>query len=341
MSLGFLNESLHGNVVVERIESALLRDNPLGDPAVRHLPVYLPPAYHAATAAYPLVVVLSGLFGSSAGWLGFRAFDENLFQLVDRLIAEKALPPVVLAFPDCSTRYGGGQYLDSSGTGPYQRHVAEEVLPLLEAHFRVRREARFHAVAGKSSGGFGALRLAMARPGLFAHAASSAGDLHFEMTVRPEIARFPAAIARLGGLEAFLPRVPGLRKLGGDEAVALNMLAQASSYSPAAAAPGFRLPIDAQSGELDEEVFGLWRAQDPAERVTRIAAEAEALAGLRTLLVEAGDRDEFHAELGARVFAHRCRAQGIELIHREYEGGHFGATWRWGEILPLLLERME
>ena len=340
MSLGFLSEQLRGNIVVERIESALLRDNPLGDPHVRHVPVYLPPLYHTSRERYPLVVVLAGLFGSSAGWLGFRAFDENLFQLADRLIAEKTIPPCLLAFPDCSTRYGGGQYLDSAGTGRYQSHLADELLPQLIAHYRVRPEPRCLAVAGKSSGGFGALRLAMARPGLFSHCASSAGDLHFEMTARPEIARLPAALARLGGLGAFLAQIPALRKLGADEACALNVLALSSSYTPSDTPPGFRLPIDLETGELDEEVFAMWRAQDPAERVTQIPAETEALAGLATLYVEAGDRDEFHAELGARVFAHRCRARGIDIIHREFEGGHFGATGRWGEMLPLLLERM-
>jgi enterochelin esterase family protein len=340
MSLGFLNELLHGNMVVERVDSRLLRGNPLGDPPIRHCPVYLPPGYHAATRRYPLVLILAGQFGNSAGWLGFRAFDENIFQLADRLMAQGAMSPAVLAFPDCFTRYGGGQYLDSAGTGPYQSHLADELLPLLDAHFRLRGDAAGRAVAGKSSGGFGALRLAMARPGLFAHCACSAGDLHFDMTLRPEIARLPAALARLGGLAAFLERLPALRKLGADEACALNLLALASAYSPTREPPGFRLPIDPASGELDEEVFALWRAQDPAERLSAHRAERDALAALRTLYLEAGDRDEFHAELGARVFAHRCRAQGIELIHREYEGGHFGATWRWGEMLPLLLERM-
>lgn len=340
MSLGFLNERLRGTLVVDRLESRLLRDNPLGDPAVRHLPVYLPPGYHTATTRYPLVLVLGGLFGSAAGWLQFHAFDENLPELADRLITEGVLPPCLLAFPDCLTRYGGGQYLDSAGTGLYQSHLADEVLPLLDSHYRLRGDAAGRAVAGRSSGGFGALRLVMARPRLFAHCASGSGDLHFEMTLRPELCRFPSALERLGGLEAFLPRIPTLRSLGSDEATVLNILALSSSYSPCAEAPGFRLPIHPQTGELDEEVFALWRAEDPVERLGSRPEEAGALAGLRTLYLEAGDRDEYHADLGAQVFAQRCRALGIEAIHRKYSGGHSGGTQRWAEMLPLLLERM-
>ncbi|MFA7331860.1 MAG: alpha/beta hydrolase-fold protein [Candidatus Delongbacteria bacterium] len=340
MSLGFLNERLRGTVVVDRLESRLLAGNPLGDPAVRHLPVYLPPAYHTTTARYPLVMILGGLFGSAAGWLAFRSFDENVLELADRLIAAGALPPAVLAFPDCSTRYGGGQYLDSPGTGRYLSHLADEVLPLLEAHYRLRGDAAGRAVAGRSSGGFGALRLVMARPGLFAHCASGSGDLYFEMSARPELARLPSALERLGGLDEFLRGLPALRHLGSDEACVLNVLAQASSYSPSDTPPGFRLPIDPESGELDEEVFALWKTHDPAERVLTNEPERAALAGLQTLYVEAGDRDEYHADLGARVFAQRCRLLGIDRLYHSYPGGHSGGTARWAVMLPLLLERM-
>lgn len=340
MILGFLNERLRGTLVVDRLESRLLQGNPLGDPTVRHLPVYLPPAYHTTTRRFPLVMILGGLFSSAANWLAFRSFDENLIEVADRLIAETRMPPAVLAFPDCSTRYGGGQYLDSRGTGRYQSHLAEEVLPLLEAHYRLRGDAGCRAVAGRSSGGFGALRLGMARPDLFAHVASSAGDLHFEMSARPDLARLPSALERLGGLDEFLRGLSTLRRLGPDEACVLNALAQASSYSPCDTPPGFRLPIEPDSGEWDEAVFAQWKAQDPAERVLSVESEVAALTGLRTLYLEAGDRDEYHADLGARVFAQRCQTLGIARLHHSYPGSHSGGTERWAVMLPILLERM-
>jgi len=339
VSLGFLNERLRGNLVVERLDSRLLRGNPLGDPHVRHLPVYLPPAYHATTSRFPLLLALGGLFSSAAGHVAFRSFDESPVERLDRLMGEGELPPCLIAFPDCATRFGGSQYLDSSGTGLYQSHLVDELLPWLETHYRVRRDAAGRAVAGRSSGGFGALRLALDRPGLFAHCASSAGDLHFQMTLRPELARAPSTFARLGGLEAFLARVPELRSLGDDEALALNLCALATSYAPCDMAPGFRLPIDLETGELDEELFARWRAQDPAERVlTRDGAAA--LGQLTTLHIEAGDRDEYHADLGARVFARRCRTAGIHVDHVVFPGGHRGGTERWEAMLRQLLPAM-
>lgn len=340
MSLGFLTEGLHGTVVAERVDSALLKDNALGDPALRTCPVYLPPAYHKGVRRYPLMLVLGGLFSSAPSWLGFRAFEENLVQLADRMMHSGELPHAILAFPDCSTRYGGSQYLDSPGTGAYQRHLVEELLPLLERHFRLLPGARYRAVAGRSSGGFGALRLVMARPGLFEHCASSAGDLHFHMCLRPELARVPSAMDRLGGMDKFLGQLPHLRGLGSDEACALNAIALASCYSPADGEPGFRLPIHLDSGEVDELCFQRWREQDPAERVRLRQEEVDALGRLATLHVEAGDRDEYHADLGARVFSQRCRDQGLSLRHESYAGGHFGGTARWAVMLPRLLGPM-
>lgn len=337
----FLNHVLKGNLLVERIESQLLAGNPLGDPSVRHLPVYLPPGYECDTHKVPLLLALGGLFSSAPGWISFRAFDENMIQIADRLIAAGKIPPLVIAFPDAFTRYGGSQYINSSGTGPHMDHVIQELLPHLRAAFRVLGDRDTTAVAGKSSGGFGALRLAMAHPEHFAHALSSAGDLHFDMSIRPELARFPQALERLGGLDAFLDSLPGLKKLGRDEATVLNVIALASCYSPSTKAPGFELPIDPASGELDEAVFSRWLEQDPAWRVTHLSDEANALSSLRTLYIEAGDTDEYHADLGARVFSSRLTKAGIAHKHVVYKGGHFSATWRWESMLKELASNLD
>jgi enterochelin esterase-like enzyme len=333
------NDHLHGNLITERLESQLLKANPLVDPSQRHLPIYLPPGYHQNNEHFPLVLGLSGLFGNYASWLSFGAFSENLVELLDRLIQEKELPPFVLALPDCFTRFGGSQYIDSAGTGLYSQHVALELLPFLRSNYRVSASREDTVVAGKSSGGFGALRLAMTWPDLFAHVAVSAADLYFDMSVRHELAGFPSALERLGGLPAFLSKMNNLRKLGSDEARALNIIALSACYSPSEIPPGFELPMDLRSGELRPEVFERWLLEDPVERIsisrnlsTR-SQELAALGGLKTLHVEAGNRDEYAADLGAKVFASRCSEAGIDLMPQSFDGGHFGTTWRWEHML--------
>lgn len=329
------NYRLKGSLVVEEFASRVLEGNPLGDPVLRQVPIYLPPGYHRRSRPYPVVYLLAGLFGSAGGWLQFKAFSENVFQIADRLIAG-GLPPFLIVCPDNLTRYGGSQYLNSEGTGRYADHITQELVPLIDGSYSVdnRREAR--ALAGRSSGGFGALRLAMAHPELFGHALSSSGDLYFRASVIPEIARVPGLLAAAGGLEAFLARVPELVELDSASATLLNVIALSSCYSPDPSSPwGFELPIDPASGELRPAVLERWYAQDPVERITE---EREALAGLLTLHVEAGNRDEYHADLGARVFAHRCRRAGIAVSHESFAGGHFGTTWRYERLFTLLGE---
>jgi hypothetical protein len=46
------------------------------------------------------------------------AASENVLERLDRLIGEGRMAPVVVAFPDCFTRIGGNQYVNSAATGP-------------------------------------------------------------------------------------------------------------------------------------------------------------------------------------------------------------------------------
>jgi hypothetical protein len=50
-------------------------------------------------------------------WVGFC---ENLPERLDRLIGEQRKPPVVVGFPDCFTRFGGNQYINSASMGAWE-----------------------------------------------------------------------------------------------------------------------------------------------------------------------------------------------------------------------------
>ena len=50
-------------IIIETVTSELLRDNPLGDPHWRPVPVYLPPGYDAGQTRYPVVYLLTGFTG--------------------------------------------------------------------------------------------------------------------------------------------------------------------------------------------------------------------------------------------------------------------------------------
>src|ERR1700684_1410220 len=77
----------------------------------------------------PLLVDLVGFTGSGlshTNWIGFR---ENLPERLDRLIGEQRLPPVVVAFPDCFTRLGGNQYINSAAMGGWGDFLLPDMPP--------------------------------------------------------------------------------------------------------------------------------------------------------------------------------------------------------------------
>src|SRR5687767_15824905 len=98
-----------GSVTNLRHQSEVLKGNPLGDPHVRDLFVYLPPGYEAGDARYPGVYCLTGFTGRGKMLLNDNAFTPNLAERMDKLIAAGAIKPMIVVMPDCFTYYGGSQ----------------------------------------------------------------------------------------------------------------------------------------------------------------------------------------------------------------------------------------
>ena len=130
-----------GEVVVLEHDSKILRDNPLGDPHVRRLAVYLPPQYdEGATRGrgqrFPVLVDMVGFTGSGLSHIAWKNFSENLPERVARLIHEKAMGPAIVVFPDCFTALGGNQYVNSSAIGDYADYLTKEIVPFVDREFR-------------------------------------------------------------------------------------------------------------------------------------------------------------------------------------------------------------
>ena len=326
---------LKGTIHRDHWSSDVLQGNPWNDPVDRELPVYVPPS--GATEGIPLLLLLSGYSGRGSQHFQEPTFlHETVVQCLDRLILRGACPPVVLAAPDGRTTLGGSQYLNSTATGRYEDYVVDEVLSRLREKYRTGPTA----ILGKSSGGYGALVLALRHPELFPVAGSIAGDAYFEYCYLPE---FPAAVRQLrteGGPEALLRRALSGPlhdfRPGTPVAQAFETMAYASCYSPVETAPGeFDLPFDLETGEVRPEVWSRWLAWDPV-RMFRSEAYRPALKRLRYLYLDGGTRDEFFLDLGSRVLAAEARRAGAAVAWHEYAGGHFDVGERYERMLPAL-----
>jgi enterochelin esterase family protein len=318
-------------------ESEALRGNQAGDPHRRELPVYLPPAALRPGARLPVVFVLVGFTGRAHSQLETHPWRLGLVARYDRAVARGEAPPAILVVPDCFTRLGGSQYVDSSFNGRHAQYVARELVALVDARYPTAPGRR--ALAGKSSGGFGALHLGMRWPETFPVVASISGDCGFEHGYANELLIAARALERHGGdPERFLTEFLARPKLDQESHAALNLLALSACYSPEpSSALGYELPIDLATGERVERVWRRWLAFDPLEDCVRHAA---ALQRLELLHLECGRRDEFHLQFGLRLLARRLRELGVPHVHEEHDGGHFDLDARWDLLLPRLIERL-
>jgi len=323
------------------IDSAVLRGNPLGDPARRPVLVYLPPGYDAEPdRRYPAVYVLQGFTGQLDMWRNRSAFQPTFPEMVDGLFAAGGTPPCVVVFGDCWTSLGGSQYLDSPATGRYHTYLCEELVGWADRRYRTLAEPGHRGVMGHSSGGYGAMVSSMLRPDVFGALASHAGDALFEHCYVPEFAVVARALRdRHGGsyerfLAGFRARPHEVRP---EDHPLIDAYAMAACYS---ADPDgtVRLPFDLATGRLLPEVWERWLAWDPVRMAER---HAVALRSLRAIYLDAGARDEHFLDLGAEAFRREVERLGVTTVRFElFEGGHRGTEHRYPLALRHLAVRL-
>jgi enterochelin esterase-like enzyme len=328
---------MKGRVVRTSHGSKCLSDNPLGDPHERELYVYLPPEYDD-TRRFPVVMMLAGFGATNHSIASWSPWKPNTIELFDQLVSSGQCKAAILVLPDCFNRWDGSQFIDSEGTGRYQTYLADEVFAFVDAEFQTvpKREAR--AVVGRSSGGFGALRLGMDRPDVVSVIGSHAGDAAFEVSMRPMLTSAAIAIDLAGGLRAFAEEIPVTGPKNATQFDAIFVLAASAAYS--ADAKGFpfaEIPLDPATGELRSEVWARWLAHDPLERVD---ASAAALQMMSLIYIDAGNRDEHGLHFAARMLNDALRRRGLPVHYEEYEGGHRGTSWRYEVSLPQIVEAL-
>ncbi len=316
-------------LVVEHSSMSLL-GNPLGDPHRRSYEVWLPPGYQE-DRRYPVVYWLAG-FGAHPS-LGHRPlrFGASVADRLHAAMTRRDMPVALLVVPDCTTSYGGSQYIDSPASGRYLSHLAE-VVTEVDRRFPTRAEAAGRAVGGKSSGGYGALMAAM-HTDLFGAVLAHSPDAGFEHSYLPLLPGVLDTIRAAGGVEQLL-----LRRAEGPHdgpfMVAMSLLAMGMCYAdrPGVSAAD-ALPCDPDTGLFRPEVWERWLTYDP---VRAVAAHTGRLRALGLLHLETGRRDEYHMHWGVRALHAALTQHGVPHEYQEHDGGHHGIEHRFTASLALM-----
>ncbi len=251
---------------------------------------------------------------------------------LDRLIGEERMPPVVVAFPDCFTRIGGNQYINSAATGAWEDYLLVEMLPAIEQRFGCGGAGR-RGVFGKSSGGYGAITHALRHSDVWSAAACHSGDMGFELCYLPDM---PVVLRAVAGnsIESWWRGMEAARKRPDGLFTAMNILAMAASYDPDPTEfLGMRLPVTSDTCEVIEERWTNWMRHDPVIMVETMGYN---LRDLKALYIDCGTTDQFNLLYGARRLARSLSALGIEHRYEEFPDNHREVDYRMDESLPFI-----
>ena len=332
---------LRGRFDEHVVQSDALRGNPLGDPHQRPLWVYTPPAYEEdPDRRFPAIYVIQGMTGQLDMWRNRSAFRKNFPELTDDVFASGEALPCVVVWVDCWTSYGGSQFLDSPATGRYHTYLCEDVVPWVDTHYRTLGSREHRGIAGKSSGGYGAMVTPMLRPDLFSGLATHAGDALFEGCYLPEMRECARALRDHynGSYERFWEDFrsrPAFSKEKDGELV--NQYAMAACYS-ANEDGSIDLPFDVATGRLVPDVWERWLAWDPVRMVSK---HTDAMREMEAIYIDAGSHDEYFLDLGAEAFRRELEAIGVTDVFFElFDAGHGAIEYRYPKGLAYLAQRL-
>jgi enterochelin esterase family protein len=144
--------------------------------------IYTPPGYAKSMRSYPVLYLLHGSNDTAAGWT--MAGNAN-FVIDNLLAAGKAMPMIVVMPFGHATPFGvpvpqGGVTNDAL----FEQYMIKDVIPTVEARYRIAPGRENRAIAGLSMGGGQSLRIGLGHLDLFSAVASFSGAVPGDFETR-------------------------------------------------------------------------------------------------------------------------------------------------------------
>ena len=142
-------------------------------PNALRLNVYLPDGYDGKRR-FPVLYLLHGHGDSYDAWVNPKRGD--LLNVAHGF-------PGIIVMPEGARGWYTNWWRAGARSPAWERYHLDELIPLIEHHYKILPGRRWHAIAGMSMGGEGSMFYAEQRPGYFGSAASFSGVLSIQ---RPE-----------------------------------------------------------------------------------------------------------------------------------------------------------
>ncbi len=147
----------HGTVVTEWQKSSVLN-------RTERIFVYLPPGYEKSSAKYPVLYLVHGSGDTPESWT--NAGHANL--IMDNLIASGKAKPMIVVMPaGHALPFSAGRGGPVSNNDLFEQYLVKEVIPVIEAKYKITPGRKNRALAGLSMGGGHTIYTGFSHPDLF------------------------------------------------------------------------------------------------------------------------------------------------------------------------------
>lgn len=271
---------IQGNAqgTVERIKvfSQALEGNLIGDDPTRDVSIYLPEGYYENGDRYPVLFMLHGFTDDDSKWFGHEEHWINLPELLDQAFENEQLRKMIVVMPNAYNRFKGSMYSTSVTIGDWETFVAEELVAHIDNNYRTMALASARGLAGHSMGGYGTIRLAMKRPGVFS-AIYLLSPCCQESNVNPN-----------PGLRRNVQAVERIDQLEEQPFFVIATLATSAAWAPNPEKPPFFLDLPFTDGTDRPEVVAKFQANSPLAMIDQYIPNLKAL---KAIALDVGNED--------------------------------------------------
>lgn len=288
--------------------------------------VILPASYAAnPTRRYPVVYIIPGWGGTHYhGAIPGNQQKYGMGQGKDKIY--------VYLNPETQTPWGLHAFVDSRVNGPWGQALVRELMPWLRNTYRITEDPRQTFITGQSSGGYGAVWLALHYPASFGGCwATSPDPLDFSSFTGVNLYTDENYYMDASGKERGINFVKGLPQQTLRQARKAELFTgdggQQQSFEAEFGVPGLQgRPkdlFDPQTGVIDRSVVKEWRSYDLGLYVLKNWKKIKH-AGVGKITVYAGGEDNYLLQQSVSAFGAKAAKAGADIrMVILHEADHF------------------